>query len=135
MDKIEFVTIRRIFDKTQKEMAQLLGVSLRSIQSFEQGWRNISDNIERQALYLLALKNKDMNLLRPCWEIEECPDKKRVDCPAWEFNNGKLCWFINGTICQGEPHKDWTEKMDYCRKCRVFMQIMELVETKAVKKE
>jgi len=38
-------------------MAQLLGTSLKAIQSFEQGWRNIPVHIERQMLFLLASMN------------------------------------------------------------------------------
>ncbi len=66
MKKSEFSTIRRYLGKTQSEMAQLLGVSSKAIQSFEQGWRNIPVHAERQALFLLALKKlrkKD----RLCW--------------------------------------------------------------------
>jgi DNA-binding XRE family transcriptional regulator len=54
MDKREFSDIRRCLEKTQKQMAQLLGTSTKAIESFEQGWRNIPVHIERQMLFLLA---------------------------------------------------------------------------------
>jgi len=127
MTKKEFVSIRTRLNKTQKQMAELLGISIRSVQSFEQGWRKISSNIERQALYLLAYKDNHVETLRPCWDIENCPQGKRIKCPAWEFENGKMCWFINGTICQGEPHTDWEKKMDHCRECEVFMPLNDLI--------
>jgi DNA-binding XRE family transcriptional regulator len=119
----EFISIRFSFEKTQKEMAELLGISLRSVQSFEQGWRKIPTNVERQVLYLVFMKETKGKKLKPCWEIENCPDMKREKCPAWEFNSGHLCWFINGTICQGEPHRNWDEKMEFCRKCPVFLPV------------
>ena len=57
MGKKEFSTARQYLGKTQNQMAQVLGVSLKAIQSFEQGWRNIPVHIERQVLFLLTLKN------------------------------------------------------------------------------
>ena len=56
MEKKQFSEIRRHLGKTQLQMAQLLGISLKAIQSFEQGWRNIPVHIERQVLFLLASK-------------------------------------------------------------------------------
>jgi len=44
----------------------------------------------------------------------------RKNCPAWELKAGQICWFINGTICQGKVQKDWNEKIKICRKCKVF---------------
>ena len=37
-------------------MAQILGSSLKAVQSFEQGWRKIPVHVERQMLFLLAMK-------------------------------------------------------------------------------
>ena len=54
MDKKQFSRIRRRLRKSQSEMAQLLTVSVRAVQSFEQGWRNIPAHVERQMLFLLA---------------------------------------------------------------------------------
>ena len=48
MNKKEFSQIRNQLGKTQMQMAQLLGVSLKAIQSFEQGWREIPVHAERQ---------------------------------------------------------------------------------------
>ncbi len=104
MAKQEFSTIRSQLGKTQKQMAILLGTSLKAVQSFEQGWRNISVSIERQMLFLLNQKNPN-NHKKPCWEIEKCPEENRQNCPAWEFQSVDLCWFINGTICHGEAQE------------------------------
>ncbi len=57
MKRKQFAEIRRHLGKTQNQMAQILGVSAKAIQSFEQGWRNIPVHIERQILLILALKN------------------------------------------------------------------------------
>ena len=49
--------------------------------------------------------------------------KTRKDCPAWELGAGHLCWFINGTICQGLPQKSWRKKMDICKRCEVLQSL------------
>ncbi len=123
MDNKKFLTIRRDLQKTQKEMAQLLGLSLKAVQSFEQGWRHIPVHVERQVLFLLAMKGKGQEKTRNCWEIRQCLPKQRQNCPAWEFHCGHLCWFINGTICQGLPQKNWQKKIKICQKCLVFQYI------------
>lgn len=120
MGKKQFSEIRRRLGKTQLQMAQLLGISLKAIQSFEQGWRNIPVHIERQVLFLLVLKNPPDKKNSACWMIRKCPMETKRNCPAWEFQVGHLCWFINGTICQGQVQKSWQKKMKICRQCKVF---------------
>ena len=120
MTSKEFAAFRHSFDKTQKQMSELLGISLRSVQSFEQSWRTIPDSIERQVLFLIFMNATGGQKLTPCWEIEQCPSEKRVQCPAWEFHAGQVCWYINGTICQGTSHPTWKEKMKFCKRCKVF---------------
>ncbi len=117
MESEEFVKLRKRINKTQKQMAQLLGVSIKAIHSYEQGWRSIPAHIERQFFFLLSRK---VNTTKDCWQLLGCPEERKKKCPAWEFNAGKLCWFINGTICEGEIQVNWSEKMDHCRSCKVF---------------
>ena len=126
MDKREFSWIRQRLGKTQKQLAQLLGSSLRAIQSFEQGWRNISVHTERQALFLLAMKESPNKRTRPCWAVRKCPEEIKQNCPAWEFKSGHLCWFINGTICHGKVQQDWKTKIKVCRRCEIFRSILRL---------
>lgn len=120
MEKKELSKIRKSLRKTQGQMAQLLGVSLKAIQSFEQGWRKIPTHVERQALFLLTMKKRPANRAKPCWVIQKCPLETRRNCPAWEFRAGHLCWFINGTICYGEIQDSWQKKMTICQQCAVF---------------
>jgi DNA-binding XRE family transcriptional regulator len=123
VNKKEFSQIRRDLGKTQKQMAQLLGTSLKAIQSFEQGWRDIPLPAERQALFLMALKSFQNKSTRPCWVMKRCSEKTRQECPAWEFQAGHLCWFINGTFCGGKVQKSWQGKMEICRQCTVFVSL------------
>jgi DNA-binding XRE family transcriptional regulator len=41
MDSKEFIYFRKKLNKTQKQMAQLLGTSIKAIHSYEQGWRTV----------------------------------------------------------------------------------------------
>ncbi len=124
MKTTEFQLIRQDLLKTQKQMSELLGISLKAVQSFEQGWRTIPPYVERQALFLLALKRETQGRFPPCWEVRDCPPRTREVCPAWEFKSAHLCWFINGTVCQGKSRGRWSEKMVLCRKCEVFVSFM-----------
>ena len=128
MHSQEFKTFRKALKKTQKQMAQLLGVSLKAIHSYEQGWRTIPGHVERQ-LYFLLDRTSGKKKGRPlCWDVLNCPKEKRQHCPAWEFSSGDLCWFINGTICNGTVHKTWKEKLKRCRDCTFFRMMLKRVE-------
>ncbi len=126
MKRKEFAEIRHHLGKSQTQMAQVLGVSVKSVQSFEQGWRNIPLYVERQVLLILALKHHAAKKSKPCWLTRECPAERRQDCPAWQFDAGHLCWFINGTICEGVPQASWQKKMKICRDCEVYHSLFAL---------
>lgn len=126
MESTDFKEVRAKLSKTQKELSQLLGVSIKAIHSYEQGWRKIPHHVERQLLFLLSRailangKHSDK-----CWEIIKCPESKQAKCPAFEFKAGDLCWFINGTKCSGEAHNSWADKMEECKNCKVFKRFFE----------
>ncbi len=122
MDSKEFSSLRQRLQKTQKQMAQILGTSLKAVQSFEQGWRKVPVHIERQVFFLISNWGEGPRKSRPCWDIRDCSTENREACPAWEFNLGHLCWFVNGTICRGEIQGSWPQKMKVCRTCEVFAQ-------------
>ena len=124
MDKSDFKFFRNKLNKTQKQMAELLGISLKAIHSYEQGWRNIPVHIERQIYFLVSRSVKKTKGTKACWIIKKCSPEQKKRCPAWEFASGDLCWFINGTVCEGVVQKDWKEKMKICRSCEVFNSIL-----------
>jgi len=123
MDKKEFSYFRKKLNKTQKHMARLLGVSLKAVHSYEQGWRAIPPHIERQ-LFFLASRIKSVRKGRkPCWIMKKCPPERKNRCPAWEFRAGKLCWCITGTVCEGKIQQNWEEKIKICRSCEVLTSL------------
>lgn len=127
MKQVEFQYLRKHLQKTQEEMARLLGVSVKAIRSYEQGWRDIPAHAERQAMFLCAMKHQGFSAAKPCWIINKCRKERKEDCPAWEYNAGALCWFINGTICNGETHQTWREKIEICKTCGAFPWILKTV--------
>jgi hypothetical protein len=123
MDSETFTTIRAKIGKTQKSLAELLGVSLKAVQSYEQGWRSIPIHVERQLYFLLINQRGDSQTKRKdCWSLKKCDRKK--DCPAWEFQAGHLCWFLSGTLCACTVDKNWKEKMEVCRNCEVLTSLL-----------
>ena len=120
MNNFEFKDIRKKLNKTQKQMAQLLGVSLKAVHSYEQGWRVIPPAVERH-LYFLVSRSGSGTSRKPCWTFKGCPPARKAQCPAFEFGSGDICWFVNGTICDGEVQSTWEDKMKICRNCEVFI--------------
>ncbi len=123
MDSKEFAALRKKLNKTQRQMAQLLGTSIKAIHSYEQGWRNVPPHVERHVFFLLSRTRENKNKGKACWTIRKCPPERKQNCPAWEFQTGTLCWLINGTICEGEVQTNWHEKMKICRSCEVLTSL------------
>jgi DNA-binding XRE family transcriptional regulator len=123
MNNKEFSSFRKALNKTQKQVAELLGTSIKAVHSYEQGWRKVPAHVERQLIFLISRMRGGFNEQKPCWRINKCPPERKKRCPTWEFNAGKLCWLINGTMCKGVIQKDWREKMDICRSCGVLKSL------------
>jgi DNA-binding transcriptional regulator YiaG len=119
MDKTEFRVLRKKLRKTQKQMAQLLGVSLKAVHSYEQGWRAVPPAVERHVLFLMSLTGP-AEPMPPCWDVKNCLPEQRAKCPASELNCGDRCWMVNGTISGGADQGSWENKMEACRACPVF---------------
>lgn len=117
MDAVEFAEIRKKLNRTQKDMAVLLGISVKAVHSYEQGWRSIPDHVKRQMYFLLFGGGKDSP---SCWTLLECPEELRLKCPAYEFDAGGMCWFVGGTACRGNDYISFDEKMKVCRCCDVL---------------
>jgi DNA-binding XRE family transcriptional regulator len=127
MENRGFAQIRHYLGKTQPQLADLLCLSTKAIQSFEQGWRQIPIQAERQLLFLLYLKRSIYEDISKCWEIRKCPREWRDNCSVWEFQAGHICWFINGTFCQGKCQDSWEKKMRICWQCEVLKSMVPAV--------
>jgi hypothetical protein len=120
--KEEFSLARKKLGKTQKQLSQLLGMSLKTIHSYEQGWRAIPSHIERQMYFLLINQRGRTDSLKPCWEQKDC--KVKEQCPAWEFQSGHLCWFLCGTLCECTSDSCHKEKLEICKECEIFTNLL-----------
>jgi DNA-binding XRE family transcriptional regulator len=118
-----FGQYRKKLGKTQKTLSRLLGVSLKAVQSYEQGWRGVPLHIERKLLFLVVNQRRnDVSKRKECWSLKKCNCKK--ECPAWEFQAGHLCWFIHGTLCECTSGREGKEKMEICRECEVLTDLL-----------
>jgi len=123
MTRDQFSAARKKLAKTQKTLAELLGVSLKAVQSYEQGWRTVPLHVERHIYFLLVNQRKSISTKRKdCWSQKKC-DSKKI-CPAWEFQAGHLCWFLSGTKCECTIDKNWKDKMEVCRNCDVLSSLL-----------
>ena len=124
LEREEFTAFRKKLNKTQSQIAQLLGVSVKAVHSYEQGWRSVPAHVEKQMLFLISRATQGENVMKPCWEIKTCPEEIKNSCPAFEFNAGELCWMISGTLCEGHARKSWQDKMKICRDCETLIAVL-----------
>ena len=111
-------SVRRALGKSQSEISELLGVSTRAVQSYEQGWRPTPVRVQQMAGLLLYLDwRKDGNNSAPCWKVQRCRPEKKAKCPAYQYKAGDLCWLIAGTHCRGIEQRSSEAKMVKCRRC------------------
>lgn len=97
-------------------------MSLKTIHSYEQGWRTIPAHIERHIFFMLINQRGRQDSLTPCWEKKFCEVKE--NCPAWEFQSGHLCWFLSGTLCDCTQDISQKEKLKICKSCPIFTDLM-----------
>ena len=122
LTKEEFSLVRKKLGKTQKQLSELLGMSLKTIHSYEQGWRTIPNHIERHIYFLLINQRGRKDSLQPCWEQKKCTIKE--NCPAWEFQSGHLCWYLSGTLCECTLDTSKKEKLEICKQCSIFTNLL-----------
>ena len=113
--------IRKKVGMTQAKLSQALGVSIRAIQSYEQGWRDVPTHIMVQLLVLAAAYYTKGDR-RKCWEIMRCSLESMEKCPCCK-TDGMLCWLVTGR--QSAPcEKDDTNGISACLKCPVVQEIL-----------
>jgi DNA-binding XRE family transcriptional regulator len=114
--------IRSEMGLSQSELAAMLGIGVRAIQSYEQEWRQPSDMVQRMLLLLLIAHRRGTGLAEiKCWEHKRCSPETRAGCIAYSTRQGHLCWFLTGTVCEGKRQKAWEDKLRMCLDC-AFMQ-------------
>jgi transcriptional regulator with XRE-family HTH domain len=124
MGGADFARLRSSLGKSQRELAELLGLSLKAVESYEQGWRNVPAHVERLLYFLLFKLNEDeMEAEEPCWESKACPEASRAKCVAYVAKEGRFCWFFTGRLCAAAK-----SGAEGCYTCDVFTRMLSKVE-------
>ena len=123
MGGAEFARMRASLGKSQRELAGLLGISLKAIESYEQGWRRVPAHVERVLYFLLFKLNEDeIGSEDPCWKSKACPDERRSKCVAYVAKEGRFCWFFTGRLCASAKSGE-----EGCYSCEVFTRMLSSV--------
>ncbi len=56
---------------------------------------------------------------RPCWEMCQCPEMIRNECPTTKFLSTP-CWEIEGTYCKLDNYGATGDDTTICQVCRVY---------------
>ncbi len=112
-------TIRKSLGLSQSEFSKLLGLSIRAVQSYEQGWRPTPPYVQKMAATLLYLNwRKTCKNARPCWKVNDCDPARRAGCQAYQMRAGDLCWLL-GQTCKHGSGRSADQKLHACRACPV----------------
>jgi hypothetical protein len=112
---------------TQAQLAAALGASIKTVQSYEQGWRHVPTRVLIQLLVLLAIYRRREVDKVPCWEIRHCPPEEREKCASYTLGDGQLCWFVTagGGGCGSRPDGgDEGDALLPCMECEVIQRLL-----------
>ena len=122
---IDLKAVRRKVGLSQAEFADLIGASLRTVQSCEQGWRNPSPAVEKAAILLLMAERHGAEFGgHACWDSLQCSEGERRGCLVYNTRQGHLCWLLSGHICKGVRLHSWEEKKKLCAECSFFKELL-----------
>ena len=124
-EKPNLRAVREELGLSQAEFASYLGVSVRTIQSCEQGWRCPGPSVRKLVLFLLITHRRKGELRAlSCWEANACPAERRERCLVHISGQGHLCWFLTGNVCETRTFATWKEKYAHCLKCAFFQKLL-----------
>jgi hypothetical protein len=128
MSGVAFARLRAALGKSQRELSELLGLSLKAVESYEQGWRKVPAHVERLLYFLLfKLNEDDIEEGETCWESKDCPDSLRSRCVAFVAKEGRFCWFFTGRLCTtAKPDSGGVGTA--CYTCSVFTSMLSKVD-------
>jgi transcriptional regulator with XRE-family HTH domain len=130
MPKVDITSLRSIREalaKSQREMADLLGISVRAVQSYEQGWRALPSSVQKLAVLLLLLRQREEKPALPsCWEITECDPEKTASCYSRSCGKGQLCWLVTNDKQRCRWMADHEDALQACSRCPVMRTWLEV---------
>ena len=125
-DLTEWVrTVRGQLGLSQSQLARLLGISPRAVQSYEQGWRVPPRPVASQLMTVLALHRDHPNKSPPCWSLTGCPDATRGSCEALKVGGGHFCWLLSGGACGNRRAPGRAAGPQQCIGCVVMRNLLD----------
>ena len=119
----DICSVRNVLGKSQSELASLTGISLRAIQSYEQGWRPTPPHVQKLVGLLRFFEwRKDAGEPPPCWQIMGWDADLRETCPSYQLDAGSFCWLVTGNACKGRDMGTWENKLAHCMECPAMRQ-------------
>ena len=123
-EKPDLKAIREELGLTQNELASYLGVSSRTVQSCEQGWRCPGSAVHKSLLLLLITHRRGAELKElHCWDARNCALEMRERCLVSISGQGHLCWFLTGNLCKQTVFRRWEDKLAKCNACGFFQAL------------
>ena len=55
--------------------------------------------------------------INPCWEFKKC---EQILCPVYLNESSTVCYYVSGTLCDGETPQSITAKIESCKKCDFY---------------
>jgi signal transduction histidine kinase len=74
---------------------------------------SVAENIARGKLDSISGLGKGPS----CWEFMKC---NKEDCPAYGKPMLIPCWYVEGTLCQGQRQGVYAQKIGDCKKCKFY---------------
>ena len=122
---IDLKAVRSTLGLGQSEFAGMIGASLRTVQSCEQGWRNPGPAVEKAVILLLMAHRHGADFsAHSCWDSVQCSEGERQGCLVYKTRQGHLCWWLSGHICKGMRLRSWEDKKKLCSECDFFQELL-----------
>ncbi|MBI5207329.1 MAG: HAMP domain-containing histidine kinase [Candidatus Firestonebacteria bacterium] len=61
------------------------------------------------------------NKTKECWEYRKCKNELRDKCPAFQQKMTRECWLVDGTLCEGLSHDEFSRKLNDCTNCDYYI--------------
>lgn len=117
-----FRRVRDLLGCTQAQMAELLGVSAKAVESYEQGWRHVPDRTLRHQLTILSLAREKEDIVPVCWRSLKCPREVRDVCLGYRLTGGRFCWQMASPVCRRRRTNE--DSIDTCLACPVVQHLI-----------
>ncbi len=110
---------------SQSQLADILGVSSRAVQSYEQGWRTPQRPVTSHLMTVLALYGNHSSQSPACWRLTACNVEQRSRCKAYSVGRGRFCWLLSGGACGNRRRSGSGADSQPCIGCVVMRKLLD----------